>query len=210
MSVALRHELPLSSSRCLRAITERRFAESIDVPTRFFEVHAGAVADVCLAMARRFHRGGRLLVFGLGAEATDAQHVAVEFVHPVLVGKRALPAIALTNDVAALTGLSRDGSVAEVFAGAIEALGRKCDIALGIARDGGSEAVVHGLRRARELEMLTVALVGGGGAAVMDAAADFIFAVPSADPLLVQEVHETLYHVIWELVHVFFEHGTVG
>ena len=76
----------------------------------------GAVADACHAMAVRFHRGGKLVVFGTGGASTDAQHVAVEFVHPVIVGKRALPAIALTTDVATVTGIAERDGVDAIFA----------------------------------------------------------------------------------------------
>src|SRR6266508_478236 len=82
-----------------------RFQQSMVVPEAFFAAEAGRIAEACWAMARRFHQGGRLLAFGNGACATDAQHVSVEFVHPVIVGKRALPALALTNDSAALSGV---------------------------------------------------------------------------------------------------------
>src|ERR671936_2974635 len=93
----------------LRELAVRRFEQSTDVPTRFFDEYADVIPRACLEMARRFQRGGRLLVFGEGAQATDAQHGSVEFVHPVIVGKRALPAVALTSDVATLTGAARAG-----------------------------------------------------------------------------------------------------
>jgi D-sedoheptulose 7-phosphate isomerase len=182
-----------------------RFELSTGVPERFFDVEAAAVARACRAAAERFQRGGRLLVFGEGAEASDAQHVAVEFVHPVIVGKRALPALALTADAAALTGASRGGPVA--FAPILAALGRPADIALGISRAAPGPAVREGLVAARARGLLTIALAGG--AADPDAA-DFVFVVPSDDPMVVQEVQETLYHVLWELVHVFFEHERAG
>ena len=191
----------------LRRIAERRFERSIEAPTRFFAAHADLISRACLEMARRFQRGGRLLVFGEGAEVTDAQHVAVEFVHPVIVGKRALPAIALTNDVAALTGTGRAGPPDQVFARTLEILGREHDIAMGISGDGKGAAVRFGLARARQLGMLTLGLAGcHAGVPTGSDATDFFFVVPSDDPLVVQEVQETLYHVIWELVHLFFEH----
>ncbi len=88
----------------LQAVVEARFAQSMSIPEIFFTREAARIAEACWAMARRFHQGGRLLAFGNGAWATDAQHVSVEFVHPVIVGKRALPALALTNDSATLSG----------------------------------------------------------------------------------------------------------
>src|SRR5579864_3877038 len=82
-----------------------RFEQSMTIPQAFFATESERIAEACWAMARRFHQGGRLLAFGNGAWATDAQHVSVEFVHPVIVGKRALPALALTNDSATLSAL---------------------------------------------------------------------------------------------------------
>jgi len=193
----------------LRALVTRRFEQSIDVPTRFFDTHADAISGACLAMARRFQLGGRLLVFGDGADATDAQHVAVEFIHPVIVGKRALPALALTSDVATLTGAARRGGADGAFARVLEVIGREHDIALAICGPGGSARVLSALARARAMRMLTIALVGGEDDAVAAGGAHFAFPVRSADPMVVQEVHETLYHVLWELVHVFFEHRVV-
>src|SRR5579859_7624727 len=110
-----------------------RFAQSMTIPEAFFVAESERIAEACWAMARRFHQGGRLLAFGNGSWATDAQHVSVEFVHPVIVGKRALPALALTNDSATLTGLMRDGNVTMPFVHQLQALGRPQDIALGFS-----------------------------------------------------------------------------
>src|SRR4029453_16425519 len=126
---------------------------------------AAAVARACHAMAARFHRGAKLVVFGNGGPSTDAQHVAVEFVHPVIVGKRALPAISLTADVATVTAVASDLGVDEIFAHQIRVLGDPVDIALGISSDGNCADVLRGLGIARERGMLTVALVGGDGGA---------------------------------------------
>jgi D-sedoheptulose 7-phosphate isomerase len=131
------------------------------------------IALACHSMARAFARGGTLLAYGTGAAETDAAHIAVEFMHPVIVGKRALPALAPPNDVFALM--------------------RPGDIAVGIEEDAA-----RFLEQARARELLTISFDAGP--------ADFAFAVPATDPHLRQEVHETTYHVLWELVHVFFEH----
>ena len=114
-------------------------------------------------MAVRFHRGGKLVVFGVGGASTDAQHVAVEFVHPVIVGKRALPAISLTTDVATVTGIAERDGVAAIFAHQIRFLADPADIALGLSADGNSPSVLAGLEAARELGLRTIALAGGDG-----------------------------------------------
>jgi D-sedoheptulose 7-phosphate isomerase len=167
---------------------------------------AGVVAEACHAIAGRFHRGGKLIVFGNGAASTDAAHVAVEFVHPVIVGKRALPAISLAADIATVTGVAVRDGLSEIFAHQIRALAEPADIALGISADGNCPDVLHGLRAAARLDMLTVALIGGdGGAIAATRAADHTLLARSSDPEVVKEVHVTIYHVLWELVHVFFE-----
>ena len=180
---------------------ERRAA-----PMQDFADQAGAVASACHDMAIRFHRGGKLVAFGTGGAGTDAQHVAVEFVHPVIVGKRALPAISLTSDIATVTGVATRDGVAGIFAHQLRFLAEPADIALGISADGDCASVLAGLVTARELGLLTIALVGGeGGAIAASPAADHVLAARSDDPQIVKEMHVTAYHVLWELVHVFFE-----
>ncbi|HWQ11714.1 MAG TPA: SIS domain-containing protein [Roseiflexaceae bacterium] len=187
----------------LRELVRMRFEHSMAVPEAFFAAEATRIAEACWAMARRFHAGGRLLAFGNGAWATDAQHVAVEFVHPVIVGKRALPALALTNNSAALSHTRGDGTP---FARQLATLARQQDIAMGLSPDGWCANVLDALRVARRAGLLTLALAGGDGGPLARADLDYCFVVPAQDPLAVQETHETLYHVLWELVHVFFEH----
>ncbi|MEO3801503.1 phosphoheptose isomerase [Nonomuraea sp. B1E8] len=165
---------------------------------------AGAVVEAAAAMAGRFRRGSRLLTFGRGAAAADAAHVAVEFSHPVIVGKPALPAHCLGGDP-----------------GLLPVLGRPGDIAVGVLPAAGD------FDAARELDMLTVALVAsatrdtpataagesvagaraGAVAGVTGAgvAAEHVLAAHSDDPLIVREIHITVYHLLWELAHVFLE-----
>jgi D-sedoheptulose 7-phosphate isomerase len=181
-------------------------------PVREFAEQAAEVAAACYQMALRFHQGGKLVVFGIGGPSTDAQHVAVEFVHPVIVGKRALPAIALTSDVATVTGIAARSGIAAIFSHQLRYLARPADIALGISADGNCAAVLSGLLTARELGLLTVALVGGDGGAIgASPAVDHLLLTRSPDPRVVKEMHVTCYHVLWELVHVFFEQpGVLG
>jgi D-sedoheptulose 7-phosphate isomerase len=175
-------------------------------PGQLLTEESAAIARCCHDMAVRFHRGGTLLVFGNGGASTDAQHIAVEFVHPVIVGKRALPAMSLTNDVATVTGVGRQEGFAEVFAHQLRQLAAPHDIALGISADGRCENVRRGLRAAREAGLLTVLLRGGdGGGLAAGDAVDHAIVVRSTDPRIVKELHVTVYHVLWELVHVFFE-----
>lgn len=156
----------------------------------FFAAHADAVARACHAMALRFQAGGRLLAYGEGAQRSDVAHVVVEFLHPVVVGKRALPALALRTP-AELSTLGRDGDILML-------------LGAGALRDADAALIAAAAARG----MLVIALTGADARAGATRAAAR-FAVPSDDPLVVQETHEMLYHVLWELVHVFLEHRAV-
>jgi D-sedoheptulose 7-phosphate isomerase len=173
-----------------------------DDATRDLAAQAGAVARACHAIAVRFHQGGKLIVFGIGGSSTDAQHVAVEFVHPVIVGKRALPAISLTADVATVTAIAARQGLDAVFAEQIRCLADPADIALGICAGENDPSVLAGLREAKDKGLLTVALTGKN---VTGIDADHILTADSDNPRIAKEVQVTTYHILWELVHVFFE-----
>jgi D-sedoheptulose 7-phosphate isomerase len=179
---------------------------------RMLAEDSGRVALACQDMAIRFHRGGKLIAFGNGGAGTDAAHIAVEFMHPVIVGKRALPAIAVSNDAAAITGVARQEGLCEVFAHQVRHWGAPVDIVLGISADGRCVDVLRGLQAGHELGLLTVALTGGDGGLLAESPAiDHLLTAQSDDPAVVKEVHVTMYHVLWELVHVFFEQpGLLG
>lgn len=157
-----------------------------EISELFFERESRRLATACEEMSARFIRGGRLLAFGRGACATDAQHISVEFVHPVIVGKRALPAI--------------DLSIA--FAEWAPALCNADDIAVGFSPPAGDAAVGAMLAQLQRIGAQTFALSGTD--------ASYAIAPPSADPFFSQEIIEILYHTLWETVHVFFEHHELG
>jgi len=173
----------------LARLGEDRIRRVEEVSRRFFESEADHLAQACWVMARRFHRGGRLFVCASAECASDAHHVAVEFLHPVLVGKRALPAMALDGDVQARLRLMAQAQ----------------DIAMGIS-SGADPHLVGALRAASAMGLLTIALAGAGGGRIAQAQLDHLFVVPDQDATIVQEVQETCYHILYELVHVFFEH----
>jgi D-sedoheptulose 7-phosphate isomerase len=160
-------------------------AVRLDASERFFAAESDRIARLCHRMAERFAAGGRLLALGrTPAARSDAHHVAVEFVHPVIVGKRALPALALAAE-----GGPLDAQVA--------LLAQPGDVA--IAFDAGDPPTAAALALAHEAGCLTIA-------DAPTASADWSFDPPSTDPFVRQELVETLYHLLWELVHVFFEH----
>lgn len=190
-----------SLSRSVRAEFDQREAPLLNLGEQ-----AMSMALASRDMAERFQRGGRLLVFGNGSGATDSQHVAVEFVHPVIVGKRALPALSLASDVATLMGIGDRLGLERVYSHQVEVFGRSDDIALGVSKDGRCANVRAGLRAARAQGLLTVALVGADGGDVLAASeADHTLVVRSGDAHIVKEGHVTAYHVLWELVHVFLD-----
>ena len=184
-----------------------RIAELVHRSETFFDAHADRIAVCAGAMADRFFSGATLLVFGLGAHTTDAQHNSVEFVHPALPGCRALPALALSNDVATVTGLMhRDGGA--MYAHQLRLLGRRGDIALAFAHAPLDAAIEQGLRQASALGLLTVALTAG--AEPHAGLADHVFHADDPDPLTAHELHLATYHMLWELVHVVLNHRGIG
>ena len=175
-------------------------------PTRALGEDAGPIAAACHDVAVRFHRGGRLIAFGNGAAAADAAHLAVEFVHPVTVGKRALPAVSLVTDPATITGIARRSGFDDTFAAQLRSQARPEDIAVGFSVDGRCANVARALGEAHDRRLLTVALVGGdGGRVAAVPGLDHLLSARSSDPAVVKEVHVTTYHVLWELTHVFLE-----
>jgi D-sedoheptulose 7-phosphate isomerase len=163
---------------------------------------AAALAAAAYEMTARFHRGGKLLAFGDGGPGTDASHVAVEFMHPVIVGKPALPALAL--DPAGATGPGG-------YAHQLRQFADPADIVLAFAADGDSPPVVAGLRCAEELDLLRIALVGGDGGVIgRDKLAQHVFVAADRAPGVVKEIHVTMYHLLWELVHVLLQQPQWG
>jgi len=153
---------------------------------RFFAAESDRLAQACREMSERFLRGGRLLAFGRGPYSTDAQHVSVEFVHPVIVGKRALPALDLSIH----------------FRPWLEAIVTSDDIVMGFGPPDGDSDVSAALAFARSRRAMTFALPGDEGS--------YFTAAASRDPFAHQELIEILYHTLWETVHVFFEHRELG
>jgi D-sedoheptulose 7-phosphate isomerase len=179
----------------------RKARESAEVKEAFFRAEADRIEALARAMAAAFEGGGRLFVMGNGGGATDAQHVAVEFCHPIVEKRRALPAIALTTDSALLTAISNDRDFAKVFGDQLRTHARRGDMALALSTSGQSPNLVHALDVARDLGLLTIAFTGKDGGRVAGLA-DHAFVVPSFSIHRIQETHVTLYHVVWDLVHV--------
>ena len=179
----------------------RKARESATLKLQFFEERAAEIERCARALGERFAGGGRLLVMGNGGSACDAQHVAVEFQHPIIEKRRALPAVALANDVALLTAVGNDTDVSRVFADQIELLGRPADALLGISTSGASANVNRALGVAKKRGLLTIGFCGRDGGQMPDLC-DFTFVVASWSIHRIQEVHTTLLHLLWDQLHV--------
>jgi D-sedoheptulose 7-phosphate isomerase len=185
----------------LREAILRKCRESTSTKEKFFEENADRVIACCTAMARSFDDGGRLLVMGNGGSSCDAAHVSVEFMHPIIEKRPALPALALTTDTALLTAVGNDQDFALAFVQQLRMLGRRGDMALGISTSGKSANINRALQTAREIGMMTVGFSGRDGGR-MPEYCDHCFTVPSFSIHRIQETHETLLHVVWDLIHV--------
>jgi D-sedoheptulose 7-phosphate isomerase len=194
-----RHVLELPREE-LRNKIMRKSYESAYTQEQFFASYADPLAACCAKMAAAFDRGARLLAMGNGGSACDAAHVAVEFMHPVLEKRPPLPAVSLAEPVL-LTAVGNDADFAMSFVEPLRLLGHPGDIALGISTSGQSANVNRALQVAREMGMITVGFTGRDGGR-MRALCDHCFVVPSFSIHRIQEAHETLLHVMWDLIHV--------
>jgi D-sedoheptulose 7-phosphate isomerase len=185
--------------------------ESVEVKTEFFTANKETIIAASLELAKAFHRGNKLLVCGNGGSATDAQHVAVEFMHPITVGRKALPAICLANDMAMVTAVANDVGFDDVFSRQIIALGSAGDVLLGISTSGNSDNLLHAFATARRMKLETIGFAGDDGGKMAAAATagngliDFCLTVPTSSIHRIQESHVALYHIMWDLVHTFLQ-----
>ena len=173
--------------------------ESIRLKNRFFGDQGEKVLDAARLLVDVFQAGGKVLIFGNGGSAADAQHLVAEFVNRFQVERPPLAALALTTDTSILTAVGNDYEFREIFAKQVRALGKPGDLAWGISTSGNSPNVAAALTTARELGLKTLALSGGDGGPVA-AAADAALVVPSRNTPRIQEVHITLGHVLCDLV----------
>ena len=187
--------------------------ESAEVKKSFFQDNKDTILDASLVLAKAFHRGNKLLVCGNGGSATDAQHVAVEFMHPITVGRKALPAVCLNNDMAMVTAVSNDVGFGAVFARQIIALAKEGDVLLGISTSGNSENLSQAFETAKRMKLARIGYAGGDGGKMeqmhRSGLLDFCLTVPTSSIHRIQETHVTLYHIMWDMVHTFLEHRSL-
>jgi len=177
----------------------RMFRDSAEIKLRFVERYAAQIEALAGRMATVLQRGGKLLFFGNGGSAADAQHLAAEFVNRFLKQRGALAAMALTTDSSALTSIANDLGFDRVFSRQIEALSRPGDLVIAISTGGSSPNVLRGVEAARRLGCGTVGFTGGSGGLLVEAVEE-AFVVPSAETPRIQETHIVLGHALCALV----------
>jgi D-sedoheptulose 7-phosphate isomerase len=179
----------------------RKVRESVEMKEKFFGENSERIGVLCEQMAQRFREGRKLLVMGNGGSACDALHIAVEFKHPIIEKRRALPAEALMADIATLTAISNDVDFSRVFVNQLRLVSQPGDMALAISTSGKSPNLIYALEAARSRGLMTIAFAGKDGGRFPDVA-DYCLVVPSYSIHRIQEVHATLIHILWDLVHV--------
>ena len=180
-------------------IITKRFKESGEVKARFLKENLPKMLEVIKLVSQSFEGGSKLLLFGNGGSAADAQHIAAEFVNRYIIERPPLPAIALTTDTSILTSVSNDSSFNEIFSKQIKALGKEGDVAVGISTSGNSQNMVRAFEVAKEMGIKTVALTGNDGG-TMAKIADVSLVVPSGSTPRIQETHILIGHILCEMV----------
>jgi len=181
------------------------FRESIEIKEKFVQQYADRIEEVSRILADAFIRGNKVLLFGNGGSATDASHIAAEFVNRFTRERPALPAIALNTDMAVITSISNDYDYSDVFARQIKALAEEGDVAIAISTSGSSGNVIKAVEVAKKRKLITIGFTGAKGKKLSDIC-DYTFMVPSTNTPRIQEIHITLGHVICQMVEeILFE-----
>lgn len=184
------------------------FKESADVKMRFILKNAEALVQAVRIIVEAFKSGNKVLLFGNGGSAADAQHIAAEFVNRFLIERPPLPAIALTTDTSVLTSISNDYGYGDVFAKQVKALGREGDVAMGLSASGMSPNVIKAIKVSKEMGLRTIGLSGADGGDLAKLV-DIALLVDSQNVARIQEVHITIGHVLCEMVdQMLFYHPT--
>lgn len=183
----------------------KEFAESISVKERFIQTHVDSILEVSKAIAGTFNDGGKVILFGNGGSASDASHIAGEFVNRFKKERPGLPAIALNTDMAVMTSIANDYDFSEIFARQLKALAMEGDLVIAITTSGTSPNVLKALDAAKKKKLKTVLLTGAKGEKLASKVT-YAFVVPSDNTPRVQETHITLGHVLCLMVEeILFE-----
>ena len=175
------------------------FSETAEIKNKFLRSNLTILEDVIRTLTEIIGRGNKILLFGNGGSAADAQHIAAEFVNRYRIDRPPLPALALTTDTSVLTAIANDFGYDNLFEKQVNALGKQGDAAFGISTSGNSVNVNKGLQTAQELGIVTVGL-GGPGSCPMENFCDYFISVDGGPTPRIQEVHHIIGHIIVELV----------
>ena len=184
----------------MRSAIERAFQESTDAKQQFLKQHLPALEKVIEVIAARLLAGNKVMFFGNGGSAADAQHLAAEFVNRFLLERPPLPAIALTTDTSILTSIGNDYGFVEVFAKQVKALGREGDVAVGLSTSGNSSNVVRAIEICKKKGIITMALTGGSGGKLGKMVYHHLCVAGTKLTPRIQETHILIGHVLCELV----------
>ncbi len=178
----------------------KAFEESVLAKKAFLKENLNSLVTVINLLAAAFSNGKKFLLFGNGGSAADAQHIAADFVNRFRIERRPLPALALTTDTSAITGIANDYDYKDIFAKQVKALGKEGDIALAISTSGNAENVLAAVDACKELKIISVGLTGGDGGKLAKRA-DYLLCVSEGkNTARVQETHILVGHVICEMV----------
>ncbi|MEJ2655950.1 MAG: D-sedoheptulose 7-phosphate isomerase [Desulfobacterales bacterium] len=172
--------------------------DSIGVKRRFIKENLDAILSGADILASCLASGHKILIFGNGGSAADAQHIAAEFVNRFQIERPPLAALALTTDTSVITSIGNDYHFDDIFSKQIMALGRKDDIAIGISTSGNSKNVIKAVHAAKNIGMYTIGITGRDGE--LEKCADLVFCVKSDITARIQETHNTLGHILCDLV----------
>lgn len=175
----------------------KQIGDSIELK-RYLQMEAKTLLAIADLLVKAFRKGNKVILFGNGGSAADAQHIACELAGKFYLDRDPLPAIALTTNTSTLTAIANDYSYDEVFARQVKALAKKGDIVIGISTSGNSPNILQGIEAAKQLGAITIAFTGQGG--WLKDLADYVLAIPSTDTPRIQEAHITAGHVICYLV----------
>lgn len=202
---------PEKMRQALLGSIAQKAQDSADTKRAFFAEHAEAVLAAAEAIAGVYRRGGRLFSMGNGGSSCDAAHFAVEFLHPVTAGRPALTAINLAADMAMLTAVGNDVGFGHIFVRQLIAQAGPKDGLVGFSTSGNSENLLVAFARARQMGAVTIGLAGyDGGRMARSADVDHCLVVRSDSIHRIQEVHVTIYHILWDLVHTLLAEDRGG
>ena len=196
-----------ANSRNLKELIRRRIEDSIEAKKGLYS-ECGLIAEIAAKLIDAYRDGKKILLFGNGGSAADAQHIAAELVGRYYLDRKALPAMALTVNSSSVTAIANDYDFDQIFARQIEAFGNSGDVAIGISTSGTSRNVIEGLGAAKRKGMTTVAMTGQESSGLKEVS-DHVICVPSVDTPRIQEAHILIGHILSEVIEqTLFGHSS--